>query len=103
MKGAKTMGRFLLLWEADETKIPLDPTVRRESWLAACEMVRQEFKSGLTKDWGCFLGQPKGFTISEGTEEEVAKVALKYIPYFRFQIFPILTLDQNVEAVKSIK
>ena len=97
------MGRYLLLWEADETKIPLDPTVRRESWLAAIEMVRQDFKSGLTKDWGVFLGQTKGFSIGEGTEEEIQKVALKYIPYFRFQIIPILTVDQQVEAIKSIK
>ena len=97
------MGRYLLLWEADETKIPLDPTVRRESWLAACEMVRQDFKNGLAKDWGVFVGQTKGFAIDEGTEEEVQKVVLKYIPYFRFQVIPILTLDQQVEAVKSIK
>ena len=32
------MGRYLVLWEADDAKIPLDPNVRRESWLAACEM-----------------------------------------------------------------
>ena len=97
------MGRYLLLWEGDETKIPLDPTARRESWLAACEMVRQDFKSGLVKDWGVLLGQVKGFAIDEGTEEEVQKATLKYIPYFRFQIIPILTVDQQVEAIKSIK
>ena len=39
------MGRFLLLWEADETKIPLDPTERRESWLLACEMVKKISKA----------------------------------------------------------
>jgi hypothetical protein len=97
------MGRYLVLWEADEAKIPLDPKVRRESWLAGCEMVRQDFKSGLTKDWGYFLGQPKGFAINEGTEEEVGKALLKYMPYFRFQVFPIRTLDQLVEAIKTIK
>ena len=97
------MGRYIVLWEADETKIPLDPTVRRESWLVACEMVRQDFKSGLVKDWGVFLGQAKGFAIDEGTEEEVQKATLQYIPYFRFQIIPILTVDQQVEAIKSIK
>ena len=24
------MGRYIVLWEADETKIPLDPTVREK-------------------------------------------------------------------------
>jgi hypothetical protein len=97
------MGRYLLLWEADETKIPLDPTVRRESWLLACEMVKKDFESGLIKDWGVFLGQTKGFAIDEGTEEEVAKATLKYIPYFRFQIIPMLTVDQHIEVIKNIK
>lgn len=97
------MGRFLLLWEADETKIPIDPTARRESWLAACEMVKQSFESGIIKDWGVFLGQTKGFAIEEGTEDEIAISSLKYIPYFRFQIIPILTLDRHVEVLKNIK
>jgi hypothetical protein len=97
------MGRYIVLWETDEAKIPLDPNVRRESWLAACEMVRQDFKSGLTRDWGYFLGQTKGFAINEGTEEEIGKMILKYVPYFRFQVFPIRTLDQLVEAIKSVK
>ena len=97
------MGRYLVLWEADDAKIPLDPKVRRESWLAGCEMVRQDFKNGLKKDWGYFIGQPKGFAIHEGTEEEVGEALLKYMPYFRFQVFPIRTLDQLVEAVKTIK
>jgi hypothetical protein len=97
------MGRYLLLWEADETKIPLDPKVRQESWLAACEMVKQDFKSGIIKDWGVFLGQAKGFAIDEGTEEEIQKLILQYIPYFRFKVIPIRTIDQHIEALKNIK
>jgi len=97
------MGRYLVLWEADDAKIPLDPKVRRESWLAACEISRQDLESGLTKDWGSFLGQTKGFAIHEGTEEEIGKALLKYMPYFRFQVFSIQTLDQLVEAIKTIE
>jgi hypothetical protein len=102
-KGGYIMGRYLVLWEADETKIPLDSTVRRESWLASIEMVKEEFKSGIIKDWGVFLGQTKGFSIEEGTEEEVQKSAIQYVPYYRLQIIPILKLEQHVEAIKSIK
>jgi hypothetical protein len=39
----------------------------------------------------------------KGTEEEVAKSSLKYIPYFRLKIIPILTLDQHMEILKNIK
>ena len=32
------MARYLLLWEADESKIPLDPEERKMGWLGAIEM-----------------------------------------------------------------
>jgi len=97
------MGRYLLLWEADESKIPLDPKVRRESWLAGCEMVKKDIEKGLIKDWGVFLGEAKGFAIDEGTEEEVSQAVLQYIPYFRFKIIPIRSLDQHIESLKNMK
>ena len=79
------MGRYLLLWEADETKIPLDPTVRRESWLVACEMVRQDFKSGLIKDWGVFLGQAKGFAPTKEQKRKYKKLHYNISPTSAFR------------------
>ena len=96
------MGRYILFQEADETKIHIYPTVSRKSWLAACEMVRQDFETGIIKDWGVILGQAKGFAIDEGTEEEIQKAILQYIPYFRFKVIPIRTIDQHIKALKNL-
>jgi len=96
------MGRYLVIWEADESKIPLDAKERGDGWLMALEMTRLDIKSGLTKDWGAFLGQTKGFTIGEGTEEEMLNTTMKYIPFFRFEIIPLASIDQVEAAVKAI-
>ena len=64
------MGRYLVLWEADESKIPVDPKERQDSWLLAIEATKQDIREGLMKDWAAFAVQPNGFFIAEGTEEE---------------------------------
>jgi hypothetical protein len=78
------MGKYLTIWEADESKIPVDP------------------KDGKVKDWGVFLGQVRGFSISEGTEEEVQAISMKYVPFFRFQIYPLISMDQSTAIVNAM-
>jgi hypothetical protein len=96
------MGRYIVMWEADESKIPVDPEERKVGWLGAIEMTKQEIKDGLTKDWGVFLGQTRGFSISEGTEDEIISSTLKYIPYFRFKVYPVASIEKTEEAIKAM-
>ena len=96
------MGRYLLMWEADESRIPVNPEERKVGWLGAIEMTKQDIKDGFIKDYGVFLGQTKGFSISEGTEDEVIRVTLKYIPYFRFKIYPLVSLQKLEEVIKAM-
>ena len=51
------MGKYLVLWEVDQTKIPIDPKERGEGWGLLMAMVRQDIEKGLTKEWGAFLGE----------------------------------------------
>ena len=96
------MGKYLIIWEADESRIPEDPQERKAGWLAAVEMTRQDTKSGIVKDWGGFVGQPKGYWIAEGTEVEVTSATVKYMPFFRYKAYPLSSLDQTEEVIKSI-
>ena len=96
------MGRYLVMWEADESKIPVNPEERKVGWLGAMEGVKQDIKDGLIKDWGNFLGQPRGFNITEGTEDEVISHTLKYIPYFRFKIYPVASIEKTEAAIKAM-
>jgi hypothetical protein len=96
------MGKYICLWEADESKIPIDPAERKVGWQMATAMVREDFNKGLTKDYGVFLGQPNGFTIVEGTEEEVTNMTLQYMPFFRFKVIPIISLDKVEAAINAM-
>jgi len=96
------MGKYLILWEADESKIPIDTAERQVGWQMATEMVRQDMNDGLVKDYGSFIGQPNGFSIAEGTEEAVLNMAIKFMPFFRFKVIPIASIDQVEAAIKTM-
>ena len=65
------MGRFLALWEADDSRLPADPKERGAGYEVALKFIREEMKKGLIKDWGSFVGTTCGFIVYEGTEVEV--------------------------------
>ena len=96
------MGKYLILWEADESKIPVDPNERRDGWLLALEATKQDIKDGLVKDWAVFAGQPNGYSIAEGTEVDILKITMKYMPFFRFKVILLASVEQAEEAIKSI-
>ncbi len=96
------MSRYLVLWEADESKIPVDPEERKVGWIMALEMTKQDMKDGLVTDWSAFAGQPNGFMVAEGTEEEILKITVKFMPFFRFKVIPLASIDQVEAAVQTI-
>jgi hypothetical protein len=96
------MGKYLVLWEVDHTKIPLNPKERGEGWGILMAMVRQDIEKGLTKDWGSFVGETKGYAINEGTEVEVMKGLQQYVPFCIFKVFPIATEKQVNEMIKGL-
>ena len=96
------MGKYLVMWEADESKIPLDPKERKQGWLGAIEMERQNIAQGYVKDWGCFIGTTKGYSIHEGTKEELVKSTINFIPYFKFQVYEISNIDELEDAIKNM-
>jgi len=51
------MAKYLLLWEIDTTKLPVSPKERGAGWKTLMEMVKQDIKKGLIKDWGAFVGE----------------------------------------------
>ncbi len=65
------MAKYLFLWELDTTKVPVNPKERGAAWSALMEVVNQDIKKGLIKDWGIFVGEGNGYSIMEGSEIEV--------------------------------
>ncbi|MEJ2658583.1 MAG: hypothetical protein P8012_15570 [Desulfobacterales bacterium] len=90
------MGKYLALWEIDQTRIPDDPKERGAGWSALMAEI------GLTKDWGAFVGETSGYAIYEGTELEVMNAIQQYIPFASFHVHPIASVDQVSEMIESL-
>jgi hypothetical protein len=96
------MARYLALWEADNSRLPIDPKERGSHILEAINYLRQEMKKGLIKDWGSFVGTADGFIIYEGTEVEVNNSAVHFSPFYTFKVYPLSSLEQGEELGKAL-
>lgn len=92
------MTKFLTLWEVDTSKLPDSPEEQIKLWSEQLEMVK---KDGC--DWGMFAGRLSGYSISEDMDEqEISLRLMKYVPYVKFKVYPIVSLDQAIENTKKM-
>ena len=54
------MGKYLVLWEVDQSKIPVDPKERKDAWSLLMAVVRQDIEKEIVKDWDAFVGETRG-------------------------------------------
>ena len=96
------MAKFLMLWEMDRTRMPVDPKEQLGGFTMLLNGVKADLEGGQLKDWGEFPGEHAGYAIMEGTEPDVLMGVSKYDPYVKFKIHSVLSLDQVVETVKAL-
>jgi hypothetical protein len=96
------MTMFLLLWEMDISRAPLDPKERLAGWTKLLNMAKDDLESGGLKDWGEFPGEYAGYAIMEGTELDVLIGTERYVPFVRFETHPVLSLSQVFEGMKAL-
>jgi hypothetical protein len=96
------MGKYHITWECDPSKIPVSAKERGDGWLILAEMVKEDIKKGIMKDWGAFPGEVNGYFIAECTELEVARMCTQYHPYVFFKIKPVISVSQAEELFKSM-
>lgn len=96
------MGRYLVLWEVDQSRVPIDAKERGGALNLLMAMVRQDREAGMMKDFGAFVGEINGFALWEGTEVAVGSALMKYVPYVSFKVHPLTTESQSNEIVKSV-
>jgi len=97
------MGKYLLLWQLETNRVPEKTKDRALGWTMFLETVKNDMKKGIQIDWGAIIGEGRGYGIVEGSEIEVAGLVNQYSPYIRFQVKPILTLEQTEEFLKTLK
>jgi hypothetical protein len=96
------MGKYLVLWEVDRTRVPVDAKERGAAWGLMLDMVKKDIQAGMSKDWGSFVGELKGYAVAEGTEVEVANMLMQYSPYVSFKVHPIASVAQVGDVIKKM-
>ncbi len=96
------MPKYLLLWEVDPSKLPIDPKERGAAWSAMLDMVKQDIKEGVITDWGSFLGENGGYMVYKGSEMELEKRLQQYVPFVTFKTHRIMSVEQMAELAKSL-
>lgn len=96
------MARYLLLWEYDTSRCPLDPKEKVSQWLALTDIVKRQLKSGEIKEWAHYAGESAGYVIVEGNELDALKISDIYAPYVKFTSKVLLTIEQCEQVWKSL-
>ncbi len=96
------MGRYLVLWKMDKSRLPVNPKERASGYAPLVAMVKQGIEMGKVKDWGAFAGEGRGYEIFEGTELELSLQIEQFIPFADFKIHPLVSLGQVEEMIAAM-
>ena len=96
------MGKYLMLWEMDNARTPVDPKERGGAFQLLAAMVNQDIQKGKMKDWGAFVGEMSGYAVAEGTEVEIGNTIQQYIPFVIFKTRAVASVSQVDEIVKVL-
>ena len=98
------MPKFLLNWELDHSKTPVDPKERAAGWSILMKAVHQDLESGRIKDWGVFAGELRGYCVMEGSAAEIHTTVQQYVPFVQFESHPLVSpneVDSMIEEMQS--
>ena len=95
------MTRYLVTWKAVNSRILEDREARIKASIGFVQLVAEAMKSGPIKAYGVRPDNAVGYAIFEGSEADMARMAMMFVPYFEFETYPILTADEMLEALKS--
>lgn len=93
---------YLMTWEIDTSKVPLNSKERANVFLPMLRETKKDMQSGLLKAWGSYPGEMRGFGLFEGSDEEAIKMAHKYIPIVNFTTHPAVTADQLEKILEEM-
>ena len=96
------MGKFFLKWRLDASRIPIDPQERGAGWTLLMNMIKDDRENGILHDLGAFPAEGNGYCIVEGSNLDVMKMTDKYVPYVSFEVYPVATILEVDEFLKSM-
>jgi hypothetical protein len=96
------MAKYLVTWKAVNARQPENQEARIKQAMAHTELVREALKSGALKEWGCSPDGQKGYAVFEGSEDDMSLMSTMYVPFYEFDVYPILTVDQWLGVLKRV-
>ena len=96
------MAKYLMLWKLNNALVPVSPQERSKVFSGLTSFVQQDMEKKIIKDWGCYVGEGRGYLVAEGTEVDISKMVQSYMPYCQFSTHPISSVQQINEVLKSI-
>jgi hypothetical protein len=83
--------------------MPKDPEERKRLIISMTEQTKKDLNSGTIKMWGISAGGGHGFSVFEGDGKEVMAGTMKYNPYIKFKVKPMLSLDEFMDVMKGME
>lgn len=96
------MGKYLVLWEVDRGRIPVDPKERGGGWSLLMSMVGQDLERGIVKDWGAFSGENRGYSIYDSSKIDLMNSLQQYVPFCSFKVHPISSIGEVNEMIEVL-
>ena len=98
------MPRYLTLWEMDQSKMPVDPKERLALLKKMNDMTKRVLKEHPGAEWGAFVGESKGFSISSdsATALEMNVVAQTFVPYVQFKVYQAVSNEEFADVLKAL-
>ena len=96
-----TMARYLVTWNAVNSRIPNDRDARIKRSIGFIQIIQEALKSGPIMAYGTRPDNVAGYAIFEGSETDMARMGTMFVPDFEFEVYPVLTADEMMEVLKS--
>ncbi|MHA2051791.1 MAG: hypothetical protein ACW986_19430 [Promethearchaeota archaeon] len=96
------MGKYLVLWEIDASRLPISRKERSAGWKALLNFVKEDINDGFTLDWGGFMGELRGFSILEGDDVEINIRLQRYSPFVHFTLHAITSVEQAEKLIEGM-
>ena len=97
------MAKVLNLWESDMSKLPADPNERMALWGKQLEVTKKMLDEGRIYDWGLFSSGGGGYGIAPADATAVLKNVMQFVPHIKFSSQLVLSIDEVVEVLNSMK
>lgn len=96
------MGKYLLKWRIDTSRVPSDPKERGVAWTHLMKMIKQDREKGILQDWGAIPSEGRGYGIVEGSNVDVMLMTEKYVPFVQFETCPVATISEVDELLAHL-